>query len=228
MRNTQRRAGIGIAIAAMLTACASTAATAADPVAIVEDIKASGVDLQFMDYVEAGRVISLGATGTVTLGYLGSCMQETITGGRVTVGSEQSRVDGGKVKRMRVECDGGDLKLSTEQAGKSAVLVLRLPPGARKSARQKPSLTIYGASPVIALSDPADGTASVVITRLDRPEDDIEVRLSGGIADLSSGGRSLRPGGIYRAESGGRTVVFKVDPFAEPGAGPLIGRLIRF
>ena len=200
-------------------------ASAGDPSAIVEDIDAPGAKLQFMDYVESGRVISLGASGTVTLGYLRSCLHETIIGGRVTVGHERSRVDGGTVERERVECDGGKLKLTAEQAGKSAVLVLRRPPGSPATARQRPAFTIYGASPVIKLTG---GAREVAIKRLDRPGKEINIAVPGDFIDLSARDQSLEPGGIYRARSGNRTVVFKVDAFARPGRGPIIGRLIQF
>ncbi|NQU71816.1 MAG: hypothetical protein HQ514_14780 [Rhodospirillales bacterium] len=41
-------------------------------------------------------------------------------------------------------------------------------------------------------------------------------------------GRSLNPGGLYRARTDGRAVVFKVNRLARSGAGPVIGRLITF
>lgn len=50
-----------------------------------------------MDYVEPGQVIRLGAADGLVLGYLKSCWRETITGGTVTVGTEQSQVAGGEV-----------------------------------------------------------------------------------------------------------------------------------
>ena len=199
--------------------------SAGDPSAIVEDIDAPGAKLRFMDYVEPGRVISLGASGTVTLGYLHSCLHETITGGHVTVGRQQSRIEGGKVRRERVECDGGDLKLTAEQAGKSGVLVFRRPPGSPAAASQRPAFTIYNASPVIKLTG---GAGTVSIKRLDRPGKEIKVTVSAGFADLSALDQALIPGGIYRARNGDRTVVFKVDASARPGPGPIIGRLIQF
>ena len=43
---------------------------AAAPVAIVEDIQASGAGLSFMDYVREGQVITLENKESITLGYL--------------------------------------------------------------------------------------------------------------------------------------------------------------
>lgn len=223
MRHDMMRIAFFVAVAIALSF--GFPASAGNPSAIVEDIDAPGAKLQFMDYVEPGRVISLGTSGTVTLGYLHSCLHETIIGGRVTVGRERSRIDGGTVERERVECDGGDLKLTAEQAGKSAVLVLRRPPGSPAATRQRPAFTIYGASPVIKLTG---GAGAVAIRRLDRPGKEIKITVSGGFVDLSARGQSLQPGGIYRVRAGKRTIVFKVDAFARPGPGPIIGRLIRF
>ena len=213
------------AVAGGAALCLGLAAAAGQPTAIVEDIDAPGAEIRIMDYVEAGRVIGLGREGTVTLGYLRSCLRETVTGGRVTVGRERSRVDGGTVRRERVECDGGALKLSAEKAGKSAVLVLRRPPGTAAGGGVRPSLTIYGASPVIKLGGDA---GRVVIERLDRPGRRIDVTVSGGFADLATSGQSLQPGGIYRARAGERTIVFKVDAYAARGRSPVVGRLIQF
>ena len=67
-----------------------------------------------------------------------------------------------------------------------------------------------------------------MIERLDRPGDAVEVALDGGRADFAALGRALKPGGIYRARSGARSVVFDVDPLALPGPGPIIGRLVEF
>ena len=85
-------------------------ALAQAPVALVEDVRGNTVGVEFMDYVSAGKVIKLRPQDSIVLGYLTSCWHETITGGIVTVGSEQSDVQGGKVARRKVKCDGGELK----------------------------------------------------------------------------------------------------------------------
>ncbi len=200
-------------------------ATAQEPAAIVEEVDAPTAGVAFMDYLVPGQVIDLKSNGTLKLGYLRSCFSETITGGRVVIGRERSAVEGGKIERRRVECDGGNLKLSDEQAGKSAVLVLRRPPAPRGGSIPRPAFKIYGASPIIKT---AGSAGAVSFERLDRPEPGIDVELRGGTADLAATGRSLAPGGLYWARAGGRAVVFKVDPFARAGAGPIIGRLVAF
>ncbi len=221
-RHAIPRAALAVAVVA---GCAVVAPAAAQkPAALVEDVDAPGVRIGFMDYVVPGQVIELGPGGTLKLGYLKSCLSETITGGRVTVGLQKSTVRGGTIKRERVECDGGRLELTAEEAGKSAVLVLRAPPIKRAGSAARPSFKIYGASPIIR----SNGAGTVVIERLDRPGETIEIALDGGRADFAAMGRALKPGGIYRARSGERSVVFDVDPLARPGPGPIIGRLVEF
>src|SRR5580692_4829199 len=77
------------------------AALAGEPVAIVEDVSGKMSGVEFMEYVESGKVIKLGPHDQMVLDYLKSCWRETITGGTVTVGNEQSQVQLGSVKRVR-------------------------------------------------------------------------------------------------------------------------------
>ncbi len=199
-------------------------AVAAGPSAIVEDVNASGAGVAFMDYVAPGRVIRLGAKGTLTLGYLRSCLRETITGGTVTVGLEQSEVAGAKPVRERIECDGTKLLLPAERAAEGLGAVFRAPPAGSGSLPQ-PQFTLYGASPVISLSKPR---GTVVLERLDGDPQVMTIPVEGGFADLADLNKSLKTGGLYQAREGKSAVVFKVDRYARPGRGPLVGRLIRF
>src|SRR5262245_10264646 len=102
------------ALAAVGSLAFATLAWAQAPVAVVEDVSGKVAGVEFMDYVAAGKVIKLGARDTLVLGYLKSCWRETITAGIVTIGSEQSEVQNGKVERTRVKCDGGQMNLSPE------------------------------------------------------------------------------------------------------------------
>ena len=70
------------------------------------------------------------------------------------------------------------------------------------------------------------GNGRVVIERLDRRGKKYEVEVSDGYADLSSMDIALRPGGLYRARSGKKQVVFQIDRSAQPGKWPIISRLI--
>lgn len=176
-----------------------------------------------MDYVEPGRVIVLPKKATLVLGYMQSCLRETISGGTVTVGRKQSQVRGGKIVVEQVECDGGRLRLTSKQGGKSAVLVLRVPPSG--AAAVGPTFRIYGASPVLLVPT---ATARVIIKRLDQPSPDLTVVIRARFVDLAATRQALAPGGVYRATAGDRSIVFSVDAFARPGPGPIIGRLIAF
>src|SRR5207245_11532903 len=80
----------------------------------------------FMDYVGSGQVIRLAPGDVVVLSYLKSCEHETITGGTVTVGAERSDVEGGRIVQAKVPCDGGKMRLSSEQASASAASAFRL------------------------------------------------------------------------------------------------------
>jgi hypothetical protein len=108
----------GLVLAAVAGSAIYGPVAAQEPAAIVENVDAQGAGLAVMDFVMSGRVIELGKNGTLTLGYLRSCIMETIVGGRVIVGSQQSEVHGGKIKRERTECDGAGLELTEEESGR--------------------------------------------------------------------------------------------------------------
>jgi hypothetical protein len=223
MRKKEMAVSRSFLVSLVLVAAWPLAAVSGEPVAIVEDLSGDAGSLQVMDYVEEGRVIKLGGGAVLTLGYFESCAQEVITGGVVTVGSKQSRVDGGRLERRQVECDGGKLQLTEAQGKESGLMVFRK--GTKKTgALPKPERTLYGSSPVIVAPSK---NAGVTISRLDRPETEIEQMAQGGVVDLASAGLRLSPGGIYQVESDGHVVVFKIDAFAEPGMTPLVSRLIR-
>lgn len=224
-----RLCGAVVPLAAVVVAVSATAARAQDPVAIVEDVTGAQATVQFMDYVSTGTVIKLGTTDNLVLGYMRSCWRETIKGGVVTVGAEQSVVVGGEVKRQKVECDGGRMRLSPAQAGQAGVMVFRGAPKPAQAAAPAPQVTLYGLSPIVELK----GGGKLVIERLDRPGDrqeyDIKVAqlTRGAFYDFAKNGRMLSAGGVYRASGPGGEVVFKVDAKAKPGQGPIVGRLLK-
>lgn len=218
------RVAVAIAIAATAAAAYSCATLAGEPAAIVEEIRADGTGLEVMDYVEEGRVIELGATGSVILGYLRSCWRERITGGNVRVGREQSGVVGGEIKRSRVDCDGGALEPATA-AGGDAVIVFRLPPPPTgQESLPAPERVLFGTHPLITL--PAPG-GDVSIVRLDSAEPRLDFTVSGRYLDLAETKMKLAAGGLYRIEAGHRMIVFGIDPYARAGQGPVLGRLLR-
>jgi len=193
------------------------------PVAIIEDIQTDKSKLSFMDYVTEGRVIQLGSNGKLIIGYLNSCRRETITGGTVTVGSSQSKVDKGQLLREDVECDGGNADLSGQQAATSGALAFR---GSAKAkvGLAKADLTIYGTAPVIRVKQ---SNADITIERMDKRSKRYAYHLDTKHIDLADKKVSLALGGLYRISiKGGGSKTFKVDKYAEMGKISIVSRLI--
>jgi hypothetical protein len=215
-------------IAAAVVLGSITPSLAQAPVAIVEDVKGKVSGAEFMDYVVPGTVIKLGADSTVVLGYMTSCLRETIKGGVAIVGSDESRTSLGDVSREKVACDSKRAQLSSREATQSAATTFRsIDPAKQTVAAAQP--VIYGLSPVVELAKPG----KLVIERIDLPGERIEANVSarmlvkGKFYDLAATGKSLAPGGTYAATVGSRRTEFKVDPLARPGASPIVGRLVR-
>jgi hypothetical protein len=209
---------------------ATSAASAASPVALVEELSGNPAGLEIMDYLETGKVVRLGARQTIVLSYLHSCMRETITGATVTVGTEQSEVLSGKVERTKVRCDTGTASLTGELASQIAGRAFRGATPAHmapESRNQQP--TIYGLSPMLEVRSPG----VLMLERLDEPAEaftlyiDREQLVRGGFYDFSRWGRTLAAGGTYRAVAGAEEIVFKVDPEAKAGRVPIVSRLVR-
>ena len=204
-------------------------ASAQTPAAVVEEVGGGVGGVQFMDYVEPGQVIHLGANDRIVLGYLQSCWRETITGGTVTVGTAQSEVAGGDVARTKVACEGGKMMLSAELAGKSGAMVFRQAPKPQAAALPHPQFTLYGLSPLFEVRPPG----TLVVERHDRPGERHAMAVTeqqlvrGAFVDCAKAGMALAPGGIYRAKFGEQEIVFKIDPDAKASDAPLIGRLVR-
>ncbi|HXQ66845.1 MAG TPA: hypothetical protein VN980_09755 [Alphaproteobacteria bacterium] len=228
----ERRHAIGLIGLAGLVLWSVPAAAANDPVAMVEDVKSKSAGVQFMEYLTRGKVIALGPKDVLVVDYFHSCVRETITGGTVTVGAERSDVIGGDVSFETVQCDGGQLRLTTQQASQSGVVVYRaLPkPGEKPTEANAVERTLYGLSPLIDLHAKS---GKLVVERLDKTGERIELNLAasdllrGSFYDFARHGRKLAAGGVYRASANGRSVVFKIDPSAQPGEADLAGRLLQ-
>jgi hypothetical protein len=199
------------------------------PMAVVEDINGSSLGIRLMDYVVFGQVIELGARDTIVLGYMDSCVRETITGGTVTIGRERSDVKSGSVERTKSPCVGGHIELTEQQANQSAAMVYR--DVLQDRSATKPRFTLYSTYPIIE----ARGGGSLQVTRIDRKGETIEVTLTdsrlmrGLFYDFRLWQKPLAAGGIYRATLNGRSIVFKVDGLAaRDDTVPIIGRLLRF
>lgn len=203
-------------------------ASAAEPVAMVEDVTGTSANVSALDYLLAGKSIKLAVSDTLVLDYLHSCIRETVVGSSLVVGTEQSAVHGGKVTRETVSCDGGQLALSSDQSQKSETIVFR------KSSTTDTKLpaaqhTLYGLSPLFRLPGPGQLT----VERLDKPGEKIVLAIeSGDLArhhfyDFASHDEVLSGGGLYRASFGTVSIVFRLADTAVAGTAPPMTRLLQ-
>ena len=201
--------------------------------ALVEDVTGTSAGVEFMDYVEPGKVIRLNPQDSIVLSYLYSCVRETITGGVITVGLEHSEVQSGKVERVSTACDAGRMILTAELASQSAAAVVRAPEikQGQSESPSSPQFTLYGLSPMV---DAGRGEGSVEIMRVDKAGERYVLTIGtprslyGAYYDFAAEGKALAAGGVYRATFGGQSITFKIDPSAKPGKVPIVGRLVRF
>ncbi len=213
--------------AAVGVVCLATSAAAQVPAAIVEDVQGKVDGVEFMDYVAPGKVIKLGPKASVVLGYMKSCWRETITGGTVVVGAEESMVHLGDVQRVKVDCDGSASQLSDHEASQSAATTFRNVKPAQRAA--PPPVTLYGLSPLVEVK----GNGTLVVERVDAQGEKYTLPLKGSALvrgkfyDFAQAKTSLTAGGTYTASFGSRMVTFKIDPHATSGSTPIIGRLLR-
>jgi hypothetical protein len=215
-----------IAVCVGLLALASPAA-AEPPVAVVEEVSGKVTGADFMDYVAPKAVIKIGAGGSIVLSYMQSCRRETISGiGTVIVGTEESVVHLADVKAEKTACDSNQSHAINRATSEVAATVMRsvVP----INTLPKPQLTLYGTSPFVQ----AKGRGTLVMERLDvtgeRQQIDLDGKqLKGRFFDFASANRALAPGGVYAATFGASKIVFRVDPWAHPGATPIVGRLLR-
>ncbi len=192
----------------------------ASPVALVEDVSDSVTGIALLDYLEQGSEVDLGTDGSLSLGYIGSCIHEQITGGKVKVGNEQSDVDGGQVTRQTTQCDGARLALAANESAQSGAMAFR-----EINADTASELTIQDVSPVVVL--PKAG--KLTIKRLDQIGERYRLRPNGDgriKVDLAREAIRLTPGAKYMITSSGRSLVFDVSADAEHNPGNLLGRLI--
>ncbi|MCA3240591.1 MAG: hypothetical protein ING89_04765 [Rubrivivax sp.] len=218
---------------ALVLAGASGTVLAQGPVAVVEDVRGRVDGVEFMDYVAAGRVIELRAGQGLVLSYMKSCWRETISGGTVTIGEDQSQVWQGKVERVKVACATQRPQLGAREATQSAATVYRsfTPPGQKPPASPASALRVQSLSP---LFDVGTQRGLLRVERIDRTGERLELKLDGPALlrgrffDLALAQVTLSPGATYRATLGERSLEFVID--ADPPASPaaLLGRLLRF
>ncbi len=205
-----------VAAVALATQASAHAPAPMIPTALVEDVKSATADIEFMDYVGNGQVIKLAPGDVLVLSYLKSCEHETITGGTVIVGADHSDVRDGQIVQAKVPCDGGKIRLTSQQASKSAASAFRL-----QSADIQP--TLYARTPLVQLPKVlASGDRTLLIERVDRKGERHELKIddttaAAGFYDLATVNISLARGAIYDASIGGHKMLFQIDAKATSG-----------
>jgi hypothetical protein len=189
-------------------------ANAGEPAAIVEEAP-QRTGLQIMDYLETGRTITLLEDDTLVIGYLESCIREVIVGGTVTIGFEQSALDGSKVNRRKVNCSGKGMILSPKQMQEGGVLIFR-------NIRENRIPVSYGVQPVISLPE----VGLLTIRRVDRDEPLLRVEKRTGTVDFFGTDTKFTAGGIYRADISDKVFIFAIASEATLADSSLISRLI--
>jgi hypothetical protein len=195
------------------------AAAAAQAVAILEEIAGASGKHEAFDELKAGERLELGADGRAVIGYLGSCARETIEGGTVVIGKDQSQIEGGKVARETIPCEATQLVLREEEAGKSGVFSTRPMPWERELRQIVPSL-----SPLIWV----EAKGPLMIKRLDSEEQRaVSLPIENGKVDLAVHKIELVPNAFYELQAGKKRVVIKIHDNAQAGTMPAMTRLVR-
>lgn len=206
-----------------------TPTAAQEPAAVVEAVKGDVLGVEFMDYVSPGSKIALGSAGSIVLSYTRSCRREIITGGTVTVGTEQSEVDHGKVESTVVDCDANHIRLLSPETRQSAATVFR---GVSPDdvGKWMPRITLYGTQPIVEMRGPG----ILAIERVDEPGERRQYAVSsrllerGRFYDFAKTHQALVAGATYVATLGPLSIVFRVDGRAKAGSTPIVGRLLQF
>ena len=210
--------------AGLLVSSLASPAAAQELSAIVESVSPPREDVRAFDILTEGTVVELKPGETLSLGYMNSCAHEEISGGTVTVGATESKVEGGNVTRTVVACNGSVDPDSAAGANEAAVVAIRALGGDDPSVRVVDSL-----QPVFVLDAGAvPGDPTLIIQRLDGKEPPIRVSLFGRILDLKQTGMKLTQGGIYSAICGKRKVAFKIAPNAGVAPVATLQRIVRF
>ena len=187
--------------------------------AIVEDVSPGVGDLRRFDLIAAGRAAELGRDGRIVLGYLQSCWQDSIAGGRAVVEPLKSRVEDGALTRRRVECDAAGLARMN-----SAGLAARGGGSLAGPASPEPDVNLYGLSPIVLAERPG----LLVIERIDTAAPQLKFSIAEKGVDLRHKDLALAPSGLYRFTFGQAAIVVRIDSLAEPGDAPAVGRLVIF
>jgi hypothetical protein len=187
--------------------------------AIVEDASGS-LTVGLFDVLKEGDEVDLSESGALTLGYFSSCISETITGGRVIVGSRQSEVFDGDVARTTVECVGGNVMLSEPQQAQSGADVFRDEIQKQNNAKY----VSFSDQPILIFSEPIK---SLRIRRVDDDGIDKIIAINGAVANFEVLDVRLSVGGIYQVRIRDRRFYLMPQERSSNRAPSLLNRVIR-
>lgn len=196
------------AVAMMLLGAPAEAASR--PVAIVEESTKTEGKGQPFDLLAEKDTVALAAGETMILGYLKSCVRETITGGSITVGTKESVVEGGKVIREKTECAVNKLALTADESQQSATIAFR---GQVKH--------IYSRQPLIM----AAKSESVTIQPLQGGES-WKLAPESGRIDFRAVNLEMQPGMSYRVTGAKAAIVVEVDAAATSAKTGALERVV--
>jgi hypothetical protein len=185
----------GLVAVAVLTLSGHSSEAAPKAVAIVEESTRNEGPGQAFDMLSENTVLDLAQGETIVLGYLKSCVRETITGGKVTVGLKESAVEGGKVAREKTECTETRLALTADESQQSATIAFR---GQIKH--------IFTRQPIII----ARKSAGVIIEPINGGET-WRIEPKNERIDFQAAKLEMQPGVAYRVKGFTQTVIVEVD-----------------
>ena len=209
-------------LSALIVTSVSASSTQAEPVALIEDISAQRENFQIMDFLDVGTKIVLKADDTLKLGYLTSCIQESILGGTITVGKAKSVIVGGQVTRSLLTCEGNTKVSATKNKKRDAgAVVFRNKKNAKTT---KAEHEVSGLRPLIYLPVTSN---DVYLSILSFKVKSYKFTVKNDIVDLAQNNIKLRRNVTYRLKAGKRTTTFKVSVKARRKAA-VLSRLLRF
>ena len=213
-------AGALLAIASQSNASAQTAAAG-----LIKQASA-GLPVKAFEQVMIGQTIPLGSSGHLRISYYASCLQETIDGGTVTIGSFSSRVSGGKIVTTTdtKSCHPTQLATtaSTSEAGAAIERVVAFDP------RDWTEATVSIDRPLFQPAGSPTGPVRLRLLMLDDPQPKLvwEGAVKSVPAAYPSNAPKLQEGLPYKAELMGAdgtiyTATFSIDPgyVTESGSG---------
>lgn len=205
-----------LAMTLMLMATAAIAQPAS--VALVESINnAPDSGVEELDYVEDGQQINLGSGGVLVLTYFAGCLEETITGGTVTVKAGGAGTAGGVIQQKVLDCQQSDIALG-DDSGEAGAAVSRV----------NTSLNLDWSEQTILVDRPwfklPKGSTAAEIRVFDADEDPAALlwsaAMAGSAVQYPADAPALEIGWPYRVEmiAGDRVVAaadFSFDPELE-------------